>query len=113
MKHPMLCFTLMILTLQAAGCGGGGSGGATVSHPPVSAALVKLSTLNPTPGPALIGDIDVTLNLPAGVTLKSVASLNNPGQLEPAPGVLVLKGEPPPARTACSRRSTYPAPRPS
>ncbi|HTP05392.1 MAG TPA: hypothetical protein VMM54_09580 [Nitrospirota bacterium] len=65
----LLIFALALTTLSA--CGGGGGGGST---PPQSAtAVLTLSTAvtGTIPAPAVIAGYDVTIALPAGVTVKS------------------------------------------
>jgi hypothetical protein len=84
MKQIITLAALIVLTLQLAGCGGGG-GGASVKAP--SVAQVTLSTAN-SGGSATIGLIDVTLNLPAGVSVKTV-SASDPTV---ASGAITLQG---------------------
>jgi hypothetical protein len=89
MKYRETFFLLILLITQLAGCGGGG-GGASVT--PSRTALVTLSSAGTVPSGSLIGGIDIALNLPAGVTVKSAPSPLNQAVLEPSPGVITLLG---------------------
>ena len=85
----MIRFILFLLTpcfiLQLSGCGGGGTSAPTK-------ATVTLSTVGTLPSDKLIGDIEITLNLPAGVTVKASPSLVNPSIMIPNDGVIELQG---------------------
>lgn len=68
---------LALFTLSACGGGGGGGGGTTPAPPAQTsptAAVVKISTTGTLASGALIGGIDMTITLPAGVTVKSTAN---------------------------------------
>ena len=76
----MLIFALALTTLSACGGGGGGgssSSGSSSSPPPPqpTTAVLTLSTAvkGAIPAPAVIAGYDVTITLPAGVTVKSTA----------------------------------------
>jgi hypothetical protein len=71
-------------------CGAIGTGLGTL--PQTSRKVVTLSTAGTLPNGALIGVIDITLNLPAGVTVQSSPSSLNAAILLPADGVVVLQG---------------------
>jgi hypothetical protein len=62
--------------------------------------LVNLDTTGTLPAGKLIGAIDITLNLPAGVTVKASPSPLNAATLVPDAGVVVLQGA---AATASSQ----------
>lgn len=79
---------LLLLTLLVPGCGGGGGASAA---PATHSAVATLSTSG-TPANAVIGDVDVTVNLPPGVTVRSAPKTGNPSVLVPASGVITLKG---------------------
>jgi hypothetical protein len=70
-----LLMTLFIL-ISLTACGGGGGGGGETT-PPLTKAIVTLSTAGTLPAGTQIGGIEVTVNLPAGVTAK--ASLYSAG----------------------------------
>jgi hypothetical protein len=76
MKKISLLIQLMLITglTTMIGCGGGGGGGAA---PPSTKAIVTLSTAGTLPAGTQIGGIQVTVNLPAGVTAR--ASLYSAG----------------------------------
>lgn len=78
-------FALTVISMF--GCGGGGS---TPAPPPTKAKLALLS-LSTTAG-TKIGSIEVTVELPAGVTVKATQSATNPDKLETDLGVVVLSG---------------------
>jgi hypothetical protein len=76
----VLIFALALTTLSACGGGGGGGGGSSSgssSPPPAqpTTAVLTLSTAvkGAIPAPAVIAGYDVTITLPAGVTVKSTA----------------------------------------
>ena len=54
--------------------------------------IVTLSTTGILPSGSLIGAIEITLNLPAGVTIKASPSPINAAMLVPDAGVVVLQG---------------------
>jgi len=70
-KIAMLFYVLIVYSAMAliSGCGGGGSGSSPPAQP--TTAVVKLSTSGTLASGTLIGGIDITLVLPAGVTVKS------------------------------------------
>lgn len=76
-----------LAALSMFGCGGGGG---TTAPPPTKAKLALLSQ-SATAG-TKIGSIEVTVELPAGVTVKATQSATNPDKLETDPGVVVLSG---------------------
>lgn len=83
MKKTMPRWLLPVTLLLLAGCGSGG-GGATAGP---SKAVVKLST-QATGAAQTIGDITVTLHLPAGVSVQ----VKPDGSGETADGVVVKSG---------------------
>jgi len=94
MKRTLLFLVTLCFLLQLAGCGGGGGGGgggtpASSASPAVI--TVTLSTIGTLPSGKLIGDIEITLNLPHGVTVKASPSLINSSILVPNDGVIVLQ----------------------
>ena len=74
-------FSLMLLPLIA-GCGGGGGATVSANH----TAQVTLTTAG-TPSDSLVGLVDVVLNLPAGVTVRTTAAQEVSGSV---PGVITL-----------------------
>lgn len=97
MRQHTFLILLISLAIQFAGCGGGGGGGAatttpTTTPPTTTASVVTLATVEGVPNGSLIGDIDFTLNLPTGVTVKATPSQSNPAVMIPDAGVVVLKG---------------------
>lgn len=93
-------FYITVGLLLMAGCGGGSGGGtSTGGGSVVTTAQVTLSTTG-NPGVNKIGGIDITLNLPVGVTVKASPSPVNSAVLVPDSGVVVLQGE---AATATSQ----------
>jgi hypothetical protein len=63
--------------ISLSGCGGGGGGEGTPAPQPATqptSAVLNISTQGTLPGGTQIGGLDVTLALPAGVTVKSVTS---------------------------------------
>lgn len=90
MKRILMVIMLLSALLAFAGCGGGsGGGGAGGTSVPTTAA-VTLLTDGLLPAGILIGDIEVALQLPAGVTVDATDSGN--GVLVPNDGVVVLQG---------------------
>ena len=68
-------------------------GAVASSTPPASpGAVVTLSATGTLPTGTLVGAIDVTLNLPAGVSVKATPSPLNAAILVPDAGVIVLQG---------------------
>ncbi|MBC7962513.1 MAG: hypothetical protein H7Y05_06180 [Steroidobacteraceae bacterium] len=84
---------LTATTVALFGCGGG-DGGGTATTPPATtkptAGTLSLSTTGTLPAGTLIGGIDVTVELPAGVTVKTQTAF----PLEPEAGVVTISGEP-------------------
>jgi hypothetical protein len=68
------------------GCGGGGG-----STPPPTKAKLTLLSQSAAAGTKIRG-IEVTVELPAGVTVKATPSAINPAKLETDAGVVVLSG---------------------
>jgi hypothetical protein len=83
-KITMLSYLLVLYSAMAliSGCGGGGG-----SSAPPTTAIVKLSTSGTLPSGTLIGGIDVTLILPASVTVKSTTPPETDGGVVTASGV--------------------------
>jgi len=81
---------LLIIQLILSSCGGGGGGGnnsnSPTPAPQPTKMIVKLSTSGPVG--AQIGGVDVTLTIPAGVTIKSA---NNPPETDA--GTVVASGQ--------------------
>lgn len=82
-------FSIMVLSLVLLLLGGCGGGGGTAS--PTSGVLT-LTAGGTLPAGTLISAIDVTISLPAGVTVKSVPDTTNPSLLVAAPGVVTVIG---------------------
>lgn len=74
-----------LAALSMFGCGGGGG----TTAPPPTKAVVALLSQSATAG-TKIGSIEVTVELPAGVTVKATQSATNPDKLETDLGVVVL-----------------------
>lgn len=93
MKHTILFSMLIGALLVFTGCGGGGGdgGGGGAAQQPTTIA-VALTTTGTLPSGNLIRGIDVTLNLPAGVTVNASPSAVNPSVLVPDSNVVVLQG---------------------
>jgi hypothetical protein len=87
MKRTFLLSIVFSLAVALSGCGGGGGGGGT-SQP---SAVVTLAATGNLQG-NLIKAVDITIDLPAGVTVNATPSAANPSVLEPAPGVIVAAG---------------------
>ncbi len=77
-----LCISILVSSGMLVACGGGGSSGGTAPSQP-TAAILKLMTSGT--GTTIYG-IDVTMNLPAGVTVKST----NPPETDS--GVVTVSG---------------------
>lgn len=78
---------VVMAVMSLFGCGGGSS---TPAPPPTKAKLALLSQ-SATAGTKIRG-IEVTVELPAGVTVKATPSATNPDKLETDLGVVVLSG---------------------
>src|SRR5262249_8516912 len=64
----------------------------SATQPTSPAVVVSLDTTGTLPAGKLIGAIDITLNLPAGVTVKASPSPIDTATLVPDAGVVVLQG---------------------
>lgn len=62
------------ITIVISGCGGGGGGSPTAPTPQPTTAVLKISTNGTLQTGTKIGGVDVSLSLPAGVTVKSQAN---------------------------------------
>jgi len=80
----LLIFALILTTLSACGGGGGSGGGGTAQTPQSTTAILTLATSGTG---TTINGIDVTVLLPAGVTVKSATA---PPQTDS--GVVLLTG---------------------
>ncbi len=69
MKKILMALFLIVSTMMT-GCGGGGGGSSTPAAAPTTA-VVKLSSQGTLPPGAALAGVGVTLELPAGVTVKS------------------------------------------
>jgi hypothetical protein len=79
----VLCLSVMaVLTLS--GCGGGDGDTAPVTPPVPTAGLLKMSS---TGSSLAIGGIDMTISMPAGVTVKA-----DPNTGEASSGVITISG---------------------
>ncbi len=105
MKRTIHFTLILYLYLLLCGCGGGGGGAVTTggggggngdngggSTAKASSMAVTLSATGTLPSSSLIGAIDITLNLPAGVTVKASPSPINTSVMVPDAGVVVLQG---------------------
>ncbi len=92
MKIFNAAMLLLSVTTMLVACGGGGGGG--TSTPPVqpTTATIKISTQGTYPSGALIGGVDVTLSLPAGVTVKATPDPMNSSVLVTNTGVVITSG---------------------
>ena len=79
----------MLAVLSVFGCGGGGGG--TPPPPQPTIAVIKISADGTLPQDTAIGGVNITLNLPSGVTVKASPSVN-PDVLITDPGVVVPSG---------------------
>jgi hypothetical protein len=88
-----ITITLMLLTTTIlCACGGGGGGSTTAAPAQPTTATIKISTQGTYPSGALIGGINVTLALPAGVTVKATPDTINPSILVTNSGVVAASG---------------------
>lgn len=81
--------SIAIPLLLIAACGGGGGGGGGKAQP--TTAVLKISTQGTLAGGTQIGGIDISVNLPAGVTAKATADANS-GKLVTDAGVVTASG---------------------
>ena len=91
----LLTFAVALTTLSACGGGGGGGGASGVSIPsqPTKAVLtLSTAVTNTIPGTTTINSYDVTVTLPAGVTVKASPDSINPALLIADPGVVTPTG---------------------
>ncbi len=68
--RSILLFAVLLLFILA-GCGGGGSSSAPPAPTQPTTARLTLSTQGTLPTGSLIGGIDIIVNLPAGVTVRT------------------------------------------
>jgi hypothetical protein len=87
MKRTYLLSIIFSLAVALSGCGGGGGGGA--SQP---GAVVTLSTSGTIPPGNSIKNIEITVGLPAGLSVAYAPSSANPAVNEPVAGVVALQG---------------------
>lgn len=102
MKIKSFIYMMTSAVILLAGCGGGGASSGTPQPQVPTAAVVTLSTTGTVPSGDAIGGIDVTLNLPPGVTVK--ATQNPP---IPDTGVVVPQGTAANASSGTSFLTTY------
>lgn len=81
MRHCLLLSACLLFTLSGCGSGGGGNGSAAPTK-----SVVKLSTQGTVPTQSTVGGVQLTLVLPAGVTVKA----DNTGKTNG--GVVVASG---------------------
>ena len=74
----ILALALSIITACSGG-GGGGGGGSTASGPTMAVITLATTTTSSIPQEIIIAGYDVTINLPAGVTVRS----STPPQTDP------------------------------
>ncbi|HJV35615.1 hypothetical protein [Geomonas sp.] len=86
MKKILLAGLLTAVTLSLSACGGGGSGG-TVTLPAPTTAVLKLSTVAKAGQAPQAAGLELTVLLPAGVTVKTVTASK-----QTASGVLNYSG---------------------
>ena len=93
MKNALLNLLLSGLLVMAglAACGGGGGGGGT-PPPQLINAIVTLSTAGTLASGTKIGSIDITINLPDGVSIKATPDSNNPSILITDSGAVAASG---------------------
>jgi hypothetical protein len=88
--------TLLILTLcliLVAACGNGGGGGEPqATTPPSTKAMVKIASTGSLGAGKMIGGIAVTVDLPAGVTIKATPDSKNTSVLVSDQGVVTTSG---------------------
>lgn len=78
MKKTLLSGLIVFLvSLSLAGCGGGGDSSGAAATVQATKAMLTLSTQGTVPPSTQIGGIEVTVNLPAGVTVKASPSPSN------------------------------------
>lgn len=83
----MLILALALLTLAACG-GGGGSDSVTIPQPTTAVLTLSTAVTGTIPANTIIAGYDVTISLPAGVTVKATPDSLNPAKLVPDPGVV-------------------------
>ena len=88
MKRTTVILLLLATTTILSACGGGGGG----STPAATTATIKISTQGTFPLGTLIGGINVTLVLPAGVTVKATPDPVNTSVLVTDSGVVISSG---------------------
>jgi hypothetical protein len=79
-KRLLLNLIILVLALTVLPhCGGGGGGGSTGNSGPTTAVITLSTTLTDVlPVNTIINGYDVTITLPAGVTVKSTDTSSNP-----------------------------------
>ena len=92
MKKITIISLQLVIAAMLSSCGGGGGGSTPVVPVQPTTATIKISTQGTYPSGALIGGIDVTLVLPAGVTVKATADLTNTSILVTNSGVVTASG---------------------
>jgi len=102
MKIKAFIYMMTSTAILLAGCGGGGASSGTPQPQVPTAAVVTLSTTGTVPSGDAIGGIDVTLNLPPGVTVKAA---QNPPVTDT--GVVVPQGTAANASSGTSFSPTY------
>ena len=94
MKKTSLFLSLMLIPVLSVmiGCGGGGGGGGDVAATPSTKAIVTLSTTGTLSSGTKIGGIQVTVNLPAGVTVQASPYSSGSSTMVPDSGVITASG---------------------
>jgi hypothetical protein len=87
LSSVMIC-ALSLTVLAACGGGGGGGGGVTITQPTTAVLTLSTAVTGTIPATTTINGYDVTISLPAGVTVKATPDSINPGKLVTDPGVV-------------------------
>jgi hypothetical protein len=83
-----MIFALTLALLSACGGGGGGGGGVTLTQSTTAVLTLSTTVTGTIPASTIITGYDVTISLPAGVTVKATPDILNPAKLVTDPGVV-------------------------
>jgi len=89
---PVLGLLLVLTSMQLSGCGGGGGGNPSVPNHQDTKLVMKVMTSGALTNGNLIGAIDLTVEVPGGVSVKATPDTQNPSILVTDAGVVVPSG---------------------